>query len=76
MKSWMTQVSSVGLALNWFKGPMCIFLVSVAEDNDYAVQAHMSWLQKQESFKQKFGDLNEKKDEGDWGVVVVWNHQL
>ncbi|XXG66216.1 hypothetical protein AAC387_Pa05g3742 [Persea americana] len=30
-----------------------------------ALQAHMSWLQKQESFKQKFGDLNEKKDEGD-----------
>lgn len=44
---------------------MCIFSLSVAEDNDYAVQAHMSWLQKQESFKQKFGDLNEKKDGGD-----------
>lgn len=44
---------------------MCICSLSVAEDNDYALQAHMSWLQKQESFKQKFGDLNEKKDGGD-----------
>ncbi|XP_031383173.1 uncharacterized protein LOC116197239 [Punica granatum] len=29
-----------------------------------ALQGHMMWMQKQDSFKQKFGNLNES-DEGD-----------
>ncbi|KAH7678012.1 hypothetical protein IHE45_07G121600 [Dioscorea alata] len=26
------------------------------------LQAHMMWMQRQDSFKQKFGDLNQNKD--------------
>ncbi|KAJ0979487.1 hypothetical protein J5N97_014961 [Dioscorea zingiberensis] len=35
------------------------------------LQAHMMWMQKQDSFKQKFRDLNQKKDEdGDLNADV------
>ncbi|OAY68491.1 hypothetical protein ACMD2_08529 [Ananas comosus] len=30
-----------------------------------ALQGHMMWMQKQDAFKQKFGDLSEEKDERD-----------
>ncbi|KAL4189034.1 hypothetical protein AMTRI_Chr08g163500 [Amborella trichopoda] len=39
----------------WFAS----FLVAWAA----ALQAHMAWLQKQDSFKAKFGDLNQKEDD-------------
>ncbi|XP_068644628.1 uncharacterized protein [Aristolochia californica] len=39
----------------WFAS----FLVAWAA----ALQVHMSWVQKQESFKEKFGNLEQKKEE-------------
>ncbi|KAH0469315.1 hypothetical protein IEQ34_002547 [Dendrobium chrysotoxum] len=30
-----------------------------------ALQGHMMWMQKQDAFKYKFGDLNENKEEED-----------
>ncbi|XP_039127968.1 uncharacterized protein LOC120264234 [Dioscorea cayenensis subsp. rotundata] len=35
------------------------------------LQGHMMWMQRQDSFKQKFGDLNQSKDaDGDLNADV------